>query len=115
MRKVRASFSIRKERGVGLGLCVDLFVIRKAQNSKNQKHKWLKPTLIKTLKLLTFFKKMLAFTHMWARGYKLIDISHELGIGHMACVDWASYCREICLNAFIQHPRQLGGPGKTRD
>ena len=56
---------------------------------------------------------MLAFTHMWARGYKLINISHELGIGYTACVDWSSYCREICLNAFIQHPRQLGGPGKT--
>ena len=48
-----------------------------------------------------------------SRGYKLIDISHELGIGYTACVDWSSYCREICLNAFIQHPRQLGGPGKT--
>ena len=56
---------------------------------------------------------MLAFTHMWTRGYKLIDISQELGIGYTACVDWSSYCREICLNAFIQHPRQLGGPGKT--
>jgi len=56
---------------------------------------------------------MLAFTHMWSRGYKLIDISHEIGIGHSACVDWASYCREICLNAYIQHPRQIGGPNKT--
>ena len=49
---------------------------------------------------------------MWALGYKLIDVSHELGIGYTACVDWSSYCREICLNAFIQHPRQLGGSGK---
>ena len=67
----------------------------------------------KDIKTINFFLKMLAFTHMWARGYKLIDISHELGIGHTACVDQASYCREICLNAFIQHPRQLGGPDKT--
>ena len=56
---------------------------------------------------------MLAFTHMWSRGYKLINIGHELGIGHSACVDWASFCREICLQAYIEHPEQLGGPGKT--
>ena len=50
---------------------------------------------------------------MWSRGYKLVDIGHELEIGHTACVDWASFCREICLQVFIEHPKQLGGPGKT--
>lgn len=55
---------------------------------------------------------MLGFAHMWARGYKQIDIAHELGISERTCVNWASYCREVCLRAFTQSPVKLGGPGK---
>lgn len=50
---------------------------------------------------------------MWARGYKLIDIGHELSIGHQSCVDWASFCREVCLVAFMDNPQMLGGEGRT--
>ena len=46
MRKVRASFPIRKERSIGLGLCVDLFIIRKAQNQRNQRYLLFKLTLL---------------------------------------------------------------------
>lgn len=50
---------------------------------------------------------------MWDRGYKLIDIGHELKIAPKNCVDWASFCREVCLVAFVDHPEKIGGPEKT--
>ena len=56
---------------------------------------------------------MLGFVHMWARGYKSIDISHELEIDLKTCVNWSSYCREVCLIAFVKSPRKIGGPSKT--
>lgn len=55
---------------------------------------------------------MLGFAHMWSHGHKLIDISRELDVGYKACVDWASFCREICLRAFVDRPRMVGGPGR---
>ena len=30
-------------------------------------------------------------------------------------MDWASFCREICLQVYIEHPEQLGGSGKTAE
>ena len=50
---------------------------------------------------------------MWARGYSLINIQHEVEIAYEAAVNWASYCREVCLISFIDNPEQLGGEGKT--
>ena len=50
---------------------------------------------------------------MWARGYSLINIQHEVEIASEAAVNWASYCREVCLISFIDNPEQLGGEGKT--
>ena len=50
---------------------------------------------------------------MWARGYSLINIQHEIEIASEAAVNWASYCREICLISFVDNPEQLGGVGKT--
>jgi hypothetical protein len=38
---------------------------------------------------------------------------NEIGIAHTAAVDWASFCREICLISFVEKPEQLGGIGKT--
>ena len=57
---------------------------------------------------------MLGFVHMWARGYKSIDIAHELEINATStCVNWSSYCREVCLSAFIKSPCKIGGGSKT--
>ena len=55
---------------------------------------------------------MLGFMHLWARGNKLIDIAHELDVNMRGCIDWASYCREICLQAYVDNPKQIGGCGK---
>ena len=55
---------------------------------------------------------MLGFMHLWARGNKLIDIAHELDVNMRGCIDWASYCREICLRAYVDNPKQIGGCGK---
>ena len=50
--------------------------------------------------------------HLWSRGNKLIDIAHELETNMRGCVDWSSYCREICLRAYVDNPAQVGGIGK---
>ena len=50
---------------------------------------------------------------MWARGYSLLNIQHEVEICSEAAVNWASYCREICLLSYVDNPEQLGGEGKT--
>uniref|UniRef100_A0A914DEN7 ISXO2-like transposase domain-containing protein n=1 Tax=Acrobeloides nanus TaxID=290746 RepID=A0A914DEN7_9BILA len=56
---------------------------------------------------------MIGFAHMWARGYLLKDIMHELNIVSWATAcDWSSFCREICLIAYIEYPKKLGGVGK---
>lgn len=58
--------------------------------------------------------QIIGFVHMWARGHKITDISHELEIdAKKTCIDWSSYCREICLRAFIENPCKIGGPNKT--
>jgi len=62
---------------------------------------------------LTIFQ-ILGFSHMWARGLKLVDAMHELDIKKWdtAC-DWASFCREVCLDAYMNHSSKLGGPDRT--
>lgn len=42
------------------------------------------------------------------------DIRHELAIvSSNTAVDWASFCREVLLTAFLENPVQLGGVGNT--
>lgn len=50
---------------------------------------------------------------MWARGFSLKNICHELNIDGKTAVDWGSFCREICLICFVNNPQQIGGEGKT--
>lgn len=61
----------------------------------------------------TLILKILGFCHCWARGFSLSDSANELDLSLKTAVDWSSFCREICLKAFVEQHQQLGGEGRT--
>jgi hypothetical protein len=44
--------------------------------------------------------------------YELKDMSREVGVSAQTSVDWASFCRQVCIDAVITQVRPIGGPGK---
>lgn len=56
--------------------------------------------------------QILAFASLWVRGGPLKIISEELEMSLAAAVDWASFCREVVLDKYVNYPTKLGGEGK---
>ena len=40
------------------------------------------------------------------------DMVHEVGLSSHTTVDWASFCRQVCIDAVITKVQPIGGPGK---
>ncbi|KAL1492574.1 hypothetical protein ABEB36_010814 [Hypothenemus hampei] len=55
--------------------------------------------------------QILGFVDLWVSGMPLNFISRELEISKRVAVDWASFCREVVLNAMFDLKTKLGGPG----
>ena len=37
---------------------------------------------------------------------------HEVGLSSHTTVDWASFCRQVCIDAVITKVQPIGEPGK---
>ena len=75
----------------------------------------------------SFFEKshlqlwqIFAFTNLWsascgsARGLRNTEIQSNLEIGSpRIVVDWNAFCRDVCIDYFVENPVQLGGAGVT--
>ena len=57
--------------------------------------------------------EILAITYWWARGSTVSRAMHETGHSSRTIVDWYNFHRDVCAQYLIDHPVQVGGPGKT--
>ena len=62
--------------------------------------------------------QVLGLTYIWSRGagksggFSISDIRQELSIvSDHAIVDWNQFCRDICVDYFLNNPDPIGGPG----
>ena len=39
-------------------------------------------------------------------------MAREWGLSSHSTVDWASFCRQVCIDAVITQVQPIGGPGK---
>ncbi|KAK9721702.1 hypothetical protein QE152_g20755 [Popillia japonica] len=56
-------------------------------------------------------QQILGFVNLWVRCVPQTFICDELKLSQRTAVDWASFCREVCLEFFMYKPTKLGGPG----
>ncbi|KAK9702498.1 hypothetical protein QE152_g29902 [Popillia japonica] len=56
-------------------------------------------------------QQILGFINLWVRCLSQTFICVELKLSQRTAVDWASFCREACLEYFMYRPTKLGGPG----
>ena len=40
-------------------------------------------------------------------------MNKEVNVAQQTSIDWASFCRQICIDAVITHVKPIGGPGKV--
>ena len=64
--------------------------------------------------------QLISLTYYWSvdcgttRGFSQDQIMKELEIGSAhSIVDWKQFCRDVCVDYFLNHPEQLGGPGRV--
>ncbi len=56
---------------------------------------------------------ILAVTYWWATGQPVGNAMRETGHSSNTIVDWYNFHRDVCMQYFIDHPVQIGGPGKV--
>lgn len=69
----------------------------------------------------TFFSKshlsaeiICKFVNFWLYKTPLTVISQQLHItGHCTLIDWAHFCREVCVKEMLENRQPIGGEGKT--
>lgn len=49
--------------------------------------------------------------YLWANGFSISDIEHELKISHRTVVEWTMYFRETCTTIVMESSEQIGGEG----
>ncbi|XP_065650302.1 uncharacterized protein LOC136078459 [Hydra vulgaris] len=73
----------------------------------------------------SFFEKshlhlwqVLGLTYVWSRGagksrgFSVSDLTQELNVASdHTIVDWNQFCRDICVEYFLNNPDPIGGPG----
>ena len=58
-------------------------------------------------------EELLDFLFMWMRGYRQVEIEHELSTSSATNVDWSSFAREVCEEVMLRDgKKQIGGRGK---
>ncbi|KAI4455467.1 isxo2-like transposase domain [Holotrichia oblita] len=55
--------------------------------------------------------QILGFVNYWVNWASLTLISGQLEFSLHTAVDWASFCREVCLEHYMRRPNKLGDPG----
>ena len=54
--------------------------------------------------------EIMLITYMWWYKFPLRVISNEYGFTDRTLCDWASYCREVAIDAVFNHSEPIGGP-----
>ena len=57
--------------------------------------------------------EILSITYWWSRKTTVNTVIHETGHSSKSIVDWYNLHRDVCAQYFIDHPVQIGGPGKV--
>ena len=57
--------------------------------------------------------EILSITYWWSRKTTVNTVIHETGHSSKSIVDWYNFHRDVCAQYFIDHPVQIGGPGKV--
>ena len=52
-----------------------------------------------------------SFVNLWTLSCRIKQYKEILGISPKTVVDWASFCREVLLEAFVNQEQQMGGVG----
>ena len=74
----------------------------------------------KSLRIGSFFKgshltfiQLLDIVYYWAKQMKQSEVCDETGICRRVVVDWHNFLRDICCQYLLNHPVQMGGPGRV--
>ncbi|KAK9753318.1 ISXO2-like transposase domain [Popillia japonica] len=55
--------------------------------------------------------QILGFINLWVRCLPQTFVCEELKLSQKTAIEWASFCRKVCLEYFMCRPTKLGGPG----
>lgn len=61
------------------------------------------------IKLSTILQLM----YQWSRQVRVSDAAAEVEISKRVAIDWYNFCRDVCGRYLLDHPVQVGGPGKV--
>ena len=74
----------------------------------------------KSIRVKSFFEKsklslcdIMLFIHLWAKGYSEKLILDDFSFSNKTVVDWARYCRDLCVYHFENDDHVIGGEGTT--
>ena len=56
-------------------------------------------------------EEIVELLYLWANGFTISEIEHELKISHRTIVEWTMYFREACTTLVMESGNQIGGPG----
>ena len=57
--------------------------------------------------------QLLDILYFWSTQTKQADVSLETGVSCHTLVDWQNFIRDICCQYLLDHPVEMGGPGRT--
>ena len=57
--------------------------------------------------------KLVDCIYWWSRQIQQTVAIDELGISHQSVIDWWNFIRDVCCQYLLDHPVEMGGPGRT--
>lgn len=58
-------------------------------------------------------EQILKISHAWIYSLPISFAMREAHVASNTAVDWASFCREVLIHAFMDNPQKIGGEGKV--
>lgn len=57
-------------------------------------------------------QQLVDLVYWWSADVKQSEVAHQCRISSEAIVDWQNFIRDICCQYMLDHPVELGGPGR---
>ena len=57
--------------------------------------------------------QLIGCIYWWSRNFKQSDTCVETGMSRKSVIEWQKRIRDICCQYLMDHPVQMGGPGRT--
>lgn len=74
----------------------------------------------RNLRLGSFFKgshfsltQLVDIIYWWSMQQPQVEVARQTGVSCQSLVDWYNFIRDICAQYLVDHPVEMGGPGKT--